>query len=73
MLNSIKIRKGKLSGYNTDHIGFEKSIIPLLKDYHKRALILGNGGATEAVIFTLKKLNIEFDRKSIFLNLIYRF
>ena len=59
--NCIKIRKGKLSGYNTDHIGFEKSIIPLLKDYHKRALILGNGGATEAVIFTLKKLNIEFD------------
>ena len=59
--NCIKIRKGKLIGYNTDHIGFEKSIVPLLKDYHKKALVLGNGGATEAVTFVLKKLKIEFD------------
>jgi len=59
--NCVKIRKGKLIGYNTDHIGFEKSIVPLLKDYHKKALVLGNGGATEAVTFVLKKLKIEFD------------
>jgi shikimate dehydrogenase len=59
--NCIKIDKGILSGYNTDVIGFEKSFIPLLKTYHTRALILGNGGATAAVIFVLKKLNIGFD------------
>ena len=59
--NCIKINKGVLSGYNTDVAGFEKSFVPLLKNYHTRALILGNGGATAAVIFVLKKLNIGFD------------
>ena len=59
--NCIKIIGGKLFGYNTDVIGFEKSLKPLLKPWHKKALILGNGGATEAVIFVLKKLDINFD------------
>jgi shikimate dehydrogenase len=59
--NCIKIIEGKLFGYNTDVIGFEKSLLPLLKPWHKKALILGNGGATAAVIFVLKKLNIDFD------------
>ncbi len=58
--NCIKIDNGKLSGYNTDIIGFEKSILPQLKNYHTHALILGNGGATEAVKFVLTKLNIAF-------------
>jgi shikimate dehydrogenase len=59
--NCIKVIEGKLFGYNTDVIGFEKSLLPLLKPWHKRALILGNGGATAAVIFVLKKLRIGFD------------
>ena len=59
--NCIKIEGGKLSGYNTDYIGFEKSFTPLLKSYHKKALLLGNGGATAAVKFILKKLKIDFD------------
>ena len=59
--NCIKITAGKLFGHNTDVIGFEKSLQPLLKPWHKKALILGNGGATEAVIFVLKKLDISFD------------
>jgi len=59
--NCIKIQGGKLSGYNTDYIGFEKSFTPLLKLYHKKALLLGNGGATAAVKFILKKLRIDFD------------
>jgi shikimate dehydrogenase len=59
--NCIKIIEGKLFGYNTDVIGFEKSLLPLLKPWHKRALILGNGGATAAVTFVLKKLRIGFD------------
>ena len=37
--NCIKIEDGKLIGYNTDVTGFEKSISPLLKSYHKKALI----------------------------------
>jgi shikimate dehydrogenase len=59
--NCIKIAGGMLYGYNTDVIGFEKSFTPSLKDYHKRALILGNGGTTNAVVYVLKKSGIEFD------------
>lgn len=59
--NCIKITGGSLTGYNTDILGFEKSLQPLLKPWHKKALVLGNGGATEAVTFVLRKLNIDFD------------
>jgi len=58
--NCIKIKDGKTTGYNTDIIAFEQSIRPLLKNYHTHALILGNGGAAEAVKFVLKKLNIYY-------------
>ncbi len=58
--NCIKIENGKLSGNNTDIIGFEKSFKTLLKPHHKKALVLGNGGATAAVIHVLKKLGIDF-------------
>ena len=61
-VNCISISKNKkLKGYNTDFYGFKKSIKPLLKNNHKKALILGTGGASKAVAFALKKLNIEFD------------
>ncbi len=58
--NCIHIKEGKLIGYNTDVIGFEKSFTPLLKSHHKKALVLGNGGAATAVVFVLKKLAIDF-------------
>lgn len=58
--NCIKIKDGKWIGFNTDIIGFEKSFAPFLKPYHKKALIFGTGGASNAVGFVLKKLNIEF-------------
>ncbi|WP_309609697.1 shikimate dehydrogenase [Flavobacterium sp.] len=59
-VNTIKITdSGKLIGHNTDYLGFNKSIEPLLKNHHKKALILGTGGAAKAVVFGLKKLNIE--------------
>jgi len=61
-VNCISISKNKkLKGYNTDFYGFKKSIKPLLKNNHKKALILGTGGGSKAVAFALKKLNIEFD------------
>jgi shikimate dehydrogenase len=49
-----------LKGFNTDSYGFEHSIRPLLKPYHKKALILGTGGASKAVSYVLKKLGIEY-------------
>ena len=58
--NCVKIVDGKLQGYNTDVIGFEKSFIELLKPHHVKALVLGTGGAAQAVIFTLKKLGIRY-------------
>jgi len=61
-VNCIKIkREGDgiyLKGFNTDAFGFEESLRPLLKPVHRQALVLGNGGAAKAVIYTLKKLNI---------------
>lgn len=63
-VNCIKIYNKNtqlfLKGFNTDAIGFEKSLKPLLKNHHTHALVLGNGGAAKAVIYVLKKLNILF-------------
>jgi shikimate dehydrogenase len=58
--NCIKINDGKLIGFNTDAIGFENSLIPLLKPHHTKALVLGNGGAATAVKYVLNKLKIEY-------------
>lgn len=62
-VNVIRIvHKGKntsLRGYNSDVIGFTKSIEPLLDKNHKRALILGTGGASKAVDYGLKSLGLE--------------
>ncbi|MGN1376176.1 MAG: shikimate dehydrogenase family protein [Prevotella sp.] len=62
-VNVIKVEhKGNdtiLKGYNSDAIGFTKSIGPLLKRYHKKALILGTGGASKAVDYGLKSLGLE--------------
>ena len=63
-VNVIKIirqpkGKVKLVGYNSDIIGFTQSIQPLLQPSHKKALILGTGGASKAVFHGLKNLGIE--------------
>lgn len=61
-VNTITVsKKGKLKGYNTDYFGFKKSLKPLLEKHHKKALILGTGGAAKAVAFALRKLKIEYD------------
>ena len=63
-VNVIKIipqGKGdvKLVGYNSDIIGFTRSIEPLLQSHHVKALILGTGGASKAVFHGLANLGIE--------------
>jgi shikimate dehydrogenase len=68
-VNTVKIsRKGEhihLKGFNTDTWGFETSLKPLLKNYHKKALILGTGGASKAIKYVLNKLGIGFISASI--------
>lgn len=62
-VNVIRVsHKGKnvvLRGYNSDVIGFTKSIEPLLDRYHKKALILGTGGASKAINYGLRSLGLE--------------
>lgn len=48
-----------LKGFNSDVIGFTKSIEPLLERFHKKALILGTGGASKAINSGLKSLGLE--------------
>ncbi len=63
-VNVVKVErhgsKTRLFGFNSDVIGFTDSIEPLLKPHHKKALILGTGGASKAVHYALtKKLGLE--------------
>jgi shikimate dehydrogenase len=59
--NTIVISKNGTKGYNTDHYGFRKALTPLLEPHHKKALILGTGGASKAIAYALRKLKIEYD------------
>lgn len=60
-VNTIKItKKQKLKGYNTDYYGFKKAIKPYLKPHHKKAFILGTGGASKAVAYALHTLEIDY-------------
>lgn len=60
-VNTIKLtEKGRLIGYNTDYYGFKKSITPYLKSSHRKALILGTGGASKAVAYALKQLGVTY-------------
>lgn len=62
-VNTVKVIRNEngveLHGYNTDILGFEQSLKPLLSG-RKKALVLGTGGAAMAVIFVLKRLQIEY-------------
>jgi shikimate dehydrogenase len=58
--NCIHIKNGALFGYNTDVLGFEKSLIEKLNPTDKHALIIGTGGSSKAVAWVLKKNGIDF-------------
>ncbi|WP_165040315.1 shikimate dehydrogenase [Dysgonomonas sp. ZJ709] len=63
-VNVIKFDRSKggvkLIGYNSDIIGFQNSIFPLIKPaIHRKALVLGTGGASKAVVRALQNLNIQ--------------
>ena len=66
-VNTIKVNKGKLIGFNTDVFGFEKSLKQFLRQHiHsiQNALILGTGGAAKAVKFVLSKNEIPYSSVS---------
>ena len=59
-VNTIKIsNEGNLEGFNTDVFGFVSSIKPLLKTHHKKALVLGTGGSSKAIVYGLNQLKIK--------------
>lgn len=61
-VNTIKIKDGKLKGYNTDYLGFKTSLVKFIgaNPTPTNALILGTGGASKAVQTALSDLGIEF-------------
>jgi len=66
-VNTVKIEREEedpssftLNGYNSDTHGFRESLKPLLGEQHTKALVLGTGGASLAVIHVLKELGIRF-------------
>jgi len=52
-------KRPRLKGYNSDVLGFSQSIEPMLERYHKKALILGTGGASKAIRAGLRSLGVE--------------
>ncbi len=64
-VNTIKVERNgnsvRLNGFNTDVIGFEKSILPLIKTHKNiKAFVLGTGGGALSVAFVLRKLGVFF-------------
>lgn len=59
-VNVIRVRDGKLKGYNSDIIGFMDSLRPLLQTHHTHALVLGTGGASKAICVGLEKLGLQW-------------
>ncbi len=62
-VNVVKLthngERAVLKGFNSDVVGFVNSIKPLLRPLHKKALVLGTGGASKAVEYGLRKLGLE--------------
>ena len=59
-VNVIRVRGGRLKGFNSDIIGFTRSIRPLLRPWHRSALVLGTGGASRAVRVGLERMGLEW-------------
>ena len=61
--NCIRIESERIVGHNTDVVGFERSLLPLIIDRyypHPRALILGRGGAAKAVEYVVNRMGLEY-------------
>ena len=62
-VNCVRVQRKEgrtiLTGYNTDYQAFAETLQPMLQPWHRRALVLGTGGAAQAVGFALQKLGID--------------
>lgn len=58
-INTIIRKDSKLFGYNTDAIGFYKSLLDSASIAIKNALIIGAGGSARAIAFILREHNID--------------
>jgi shikimate dehydrogenase len=62
-VNTIKVENGEATGYNTDYYGFKISLenwIGTAKLSEIKALVLGSGGASKAVVAALTDLQIPY-------------
>lgn len=58
-VNTIGFTPNGSVGHNTDVAGFRDSLKPLLLAGDRHALVLGTGGASRAVLYTLRSLGME--------------
>lgn len=58
--NCVRVKEGRLIGYNTDVTGFEQSFVQQLQPHHRQALILGTGGAAAAVEYILRQKGLSY-------------
>jgi shikimate dehydrogenase len=58
-VNTIVFKDDKRLGYNTDHVGFQNTLLKHLKPHHNKAIVLGTGGASKAVCYVLEQLKIQ--------------
>ena len=54
----------RMVGYNSDCIGFRKSLETILKPSHTHALVLGTGGASKAVCAVLDSMGLTVSKVS---------
>ena len=57
-VNTVKVVDGKLCGYNTDAVGFRKSLKGLVPRGVVTALVFGTGGSSRAVRYALQQLGV---------------
>jgi shikimate dehydrogenase len=58
--NCIRISNGKTMGFNTDVLGFERSMEKKLRPVNDKALVMGTGGAAKAVCYVLRQRKIPY-------------
>ena len=63
-VNTIAFTPDGRIGHNTDAVGFRRAIAPFLERHHDRALVLGTGGSSAAVVHVLRAIGIDVTRVS---------